>query len=125
MVIAYVLVTALAIVAYGFSGVAALARFKPILPGMARARVPESWLTFPIGTLKIAGTVGLIIDLAGLSVIGTAAAIGLILFFVCAVYTHVLAGDFSAQFGTAAAGRGHAGRHPGQVIPRDDSRRRP
>jgi DoxX-like family len=101
MLTAYVLVTAIAIVAYGFSGVAALAHFKPILPGMARAGVPESWLTFPIGTLKIAGTVGLIIGLAGLPVIGAAAAIGLILFFVCAVYTHVLAGDLSAQFGMA------------------------
>ena len=33
--------------------------------------------------------------------IGTAAAIGLVLFFVCAIYTHVRAGDYSAQFGLA------------------------
>ena len=33
--------------------------------------------------------------------IGTAAAIGLILFFVCAIYTHVRAGDYPPQFGLA------------------------
>jgi hypothetical protein len=33
--------------------------------------------------------------------IGTAAAIGLILFFVCAIYTHIRAHDYSPQFGLA------------------------
>jgi hypothetical protein len=70
---------------------------------MARAGVPESWLTFPIGTLKTAGAVGLLLGLIGVPLVGTAAAIGLILFFVCALYTHVRAGDYSAQFGLATA----------------------
>jgi len=47
---AYIAVTLVAIVANGFSGVAALVHFKPILPGMTKAGVPVSWLTFPIGT---------------------------------------------------------------------------
>jgi len=98
---AYVVVTLLAIAANAFSGVAALLHFKPILPGMVKAGVPESWLTFPIGTLKTAGAVGLLIGLIGVPVIGTAAAIGLVLFFVCAVYTHVRASDYSPQFGLA------------------------
>jgi hypothetical protein len=98
---AHVVVTILAIAANGFSGIAALVHFKPILPGMARAGVPESWLTFPIGTLKTAGAVGLLLGLIGIPLVGTAAAIGLVLFFVCAVYTHVRAGDYSAQFGLA------------------------
>jgi hypothetical protein len=98
---AYVAVTLVAIAAFGFSGVAALAHFRPILPGMARAGVPESWLTFPIGTLKTAGAAGLVLGLVGVPVIGTAAAIGLVLFFVCAVYTHIRAGDYSSQFGLA------------------------
>ena len=55
MFAAYVIVTIVAIAANTFSGVAAIVHFKPILPGMARAGVPESWLTFPIGTLKTAG----------------------------------------------------------------------
>ena len=37
----------------------------------------------------------------GVSLIGTAAAAGLILFFVCAIYTHMRAGDYSPQFGLA------------------------
>jgi hypothetical protein len=102
MFTAYVVVTLLAIAAYTFSGVAALVHFKPILPGMAKAGVPESWLTFPIGTLKTAGAVGLLLGVIGVPLIGTAAAVGLILFFVCAIYTHMRAGDYSPQFGLAS-----------------------
>ncbi|MFL5794334.1 MAG: DoxX family protein [Actinomycetes bacterium] len=98
---AYLVVAILAIAANAFSGIAALAHFRPILPAMARAGVPESWLTFPIGTLKTAGAAGLLLGLAGVPLIGTAAAVGLVLFFVCAVYTHIRAGDYSPQFGLA------------------------
>lgn len=98
---AYVTVTLVAIAATALSGVGAIAHLKPILPGMARAGVPESWLTFPIGTLKVAGALGLLLGLAGVPLIGTAAAIGLVLYFVCAIYTHVRAGDYSPQFGLA------------------------
>ena len=102
MFTAYVVVTLMAIAANPFSGVAALVHFKPILPGMAKAGVPESWLTFPIGTLKTAGAVGLLLGVIGVPLIGTAAAVGLILFFVCAIYTHMRAGDYSPQFGLAS-----------------------
>ena len=100
MTTAYVAVTLIAIAANGFSGIAALLHFEPILAGMAKADVPESWLTFPIGTLKTAGAVGLAAGLV-LRPVGVAAAIGLVLFFVCAIYTHVKASDYSAQFGLA------------------------
>src|ERR1700726_4464240 len=99
MFVAYVIVTIVAIAANAFSGIAAILHFKPILPGMVKAGVPESWLTFPIGTLKTAGALGLLLGLIGVPLIGTAAAIGLSLFFVCALYTHVRASDYSAQFG--------------------------
>ena len=98
---ALVVITVVAIAANAFSGIAALAHFKPILPGMARAGVPESWLTFPIGTLKTAGAAGLLLGLIAVPQIGMAAAIGLILFFVCAIYTHIRASDYSAMFGLA------------------------
>lgn len=94
------IVTLVAVAANGFSGIAALLHFKPILPGMANAGVPVSWLRFPIGTLKTAGALGLLIGLA-LPAVGPAAAIGLTAFFVCAIYTHILAGDYSQQFGLA------------------------
>jgi hypothetical protein len=51
MFAAYVIVT---VAANAFSGIAAILHFKPILLGMARTGVAESWLTYPIGTLKTA-----------------------------------------------------------------------
>lgn len=98
---AYAAVTLVAIAANAFSGLAAILHFKPILPGMERAGVPVSWLTFPIGTLKTAGAIGLLLGLAGVPYLGGAAAAGLVLFFVCALYTHVRAHDLSSQFGLA------------------------
>jgi hypothetical protein len=97
---AYLVVTMIAIAIDGFSGVSALVHFAPIIAPMQRAGVPLSWLTFPIGTLKILGTLGLVVGL-WIPVIGVAAAAGLTLFFVCAVYTHVLANDLSSQFAFA------------------------
>ncbi|WP_410785464.1 DoxX family protein [Kribbella sp. C-35] len=82
-----------------FSGIAALLHWKPILPGMVKAGVPETWLTFPIGTLKTAGAAGLLAGLLiQLPTLIAAAAIGLVLFFVCALYTHVRVADYTAQF---------------------------
>jgi hypothetical protein len=98
---ASLVVIAVTVAINAFSGIAALLHWKAILPGMVKAGVPESWLTFPIGTLKTAGAVGLLIGLVGVPVFGAAAAIGLVLFFVCALYTHVRAHDYSAQFGLA------------------------
>ena len=98
MFTAYVVVTLIAIAANAFSGIAAMLHWKPILPGMVRAGVPESWLTFPIGAAKTAGAVGLLLGLLGVPLIGAAASIGLVLFFVCALYTHVRASDYSPQF---------------------------
>lgn len=99
MTTAAVVVVAVTVAINAFSGIAALLHWQPILPGMVKAGVPESWLSFPIGTLKTAGAAGL---LAGLLVqlpgLVAAAAIGLVLFFVCALYTHVRAADYTAQF---------------------------
>jgi hypothetical protein len=100
MTTAYLAVTLTAIAANGFSGIAALLHFQPIMPGMAKAGVPISWLTFPIGTLKTLGALGLAAGLV-YRPFGVSAAIGLVLFFVCAIYTHVRASDYSAQFGLA------------------------
>lgn len=99
---AYLIVTVAAVAANTFSGVAALVRFKPAIPGMIKANVPRSWMVFPIGTLKTAGAVGLLLGVLGVPIIGTAAAIGLSLFFVCAVYTHLLARDYSPQLALAS-----------------------
>jgi DoxX-like protein len=92
-------VVAVTVAINAFSGIAALLHWKAILPGMAKADVPESWLTFPIGTLKAAGAAGLLAGLlVDLPALVVAAAIGLVLFFVCALYTHVRASDYTEQF---------------------------
>ena len=100
MITAYFAVTLIAVAANGFSGIAALLHFQPIMPGMAKAGVPISWLTFPIGTLKTLGALGLGAGLI-FRPLGISAAIGLVLFFVCAIYTHIMARDYSPQFGLA------------------------
>jgi hypothetical protein len=98
---AYLIVTAIAIAFDGFSGVSALLHFAPIMGPMRRAGVlPLSWLRFPIGTLKTLGALGLIVGL-WIPAIGVAAAAGLTIFFICAMYTHVLANDISGQFAFA------------------------
>jgi hypothetical protein len=51
-----------------------------------------------LGALKAAGALGLLVDI-GMPLIGTAAAIGLVLFFVGAIVTHLRARDYS--FGLA------------------------
>ena len=99
---AYLAVTLAAIAANGFSGIAALLHFQPIMPGMAKAGVPVSWLIFPIGTLKTLGALGLAAGLL-FRPVGVSAAIGLVLFFVCALYTHIRASDYGPQFGLAIA----------------------
>ena len=56
--------------------------------------MPESWLN-TLGALKTAGALGLLLGLIGVPLVGTAAAIGLVLFFVGAIITHLRARDYS------------------------------
>ncbi len=100
MFTAYVVVTLMVIAANTFAATADFMRSKFVLITAAKAGVPESWLPM-LGTLKAAGALGLLVGLIGVPLIGTAAAIGLVLFFVCAIHTHLLARDYSPQFGLA------------------------
>ena len=97
MFIAYIIVTAIAAAANAFSATLDFIRYKQVLINMAKASVPESWIT-ALGTLKAAGALGLLVGI-GVPVIGTAAAVGLILFFVGAIITRLRAHDHS--FGLA------------------------
>jgi hypothetical protein len=98
MFTAYLIVTVLAAVANIFSAVCDFVRYKQVSVAMARAGVPDSWMT-TLGILKAAGALGLLIGL-GVPLIGTVAAVGLVLFFVAAIITHLRAHDDS--FGLAA-----------------------
>jgi hypothetical protein len=85
----YVGVTVLAAAASAYAATADFLRLRWIFDNMTKMGVPHSWLV-PLGTLKAAGTLGLLIGI-GVPLVGIAAAVGLILFFVGAVLTHVRA----------------------------------
>ena len=107
MLTAYVIVGGLLVAYLSFSVGADVARYHRVLTAMANANVPESWLT-TLATLKAAGALGLLVGIgvpligtttAGISTtaaaIGNTAAVGVILFFVGAVITHLRARDYS------------------------------
>lgn len=95
-----VVLTVVTIIANAGSGVATLIRPRPVRELMTSVHVPDSWIT-TLGVLKLAGAVGLLLGLLGVPVIGVAAAIGLIAFFVCAIFSHLLARALGFQFGLA------------------------
>ncbi len=97
MFTAYIVVTVLTAAANFFSATLDFIRYKQILINMARVGVSESWITI-LGILKAAGALGLLIGI-GVPLIGIAAAVGLVLFFVAAIITHLRARDYS--FGLA------------------------
>lgn len=61
-----------------------------VLANSAEVGVPRSWLP-ALGSVKLAGAGGLVVGLLGLPALGIAAAVGLVLFFVGAVVTHLRA----------------------------------
>jgi hypothetical protein len=105
---AYLIITAVTIVANASVAVADFVRARFVLANMAEVGVPRSWL-MPLGAVKGAGAVGLIIGLLGARPLGVAAAIGLVLFFAGALATHARAHVFhniavpAAYFAFAAA----------------------
>ncbi|GAB2983620.1 DoxX family protein [Saccharothrix stipae] len=88
---AHVLVTVLAILANGGFAVADLLRADFVMANSAAVDVPPSWVP-ALGAVKGAGAVGLLLGLFGAHVIGIAAAIGLVAFFVGAIVAHARAG---------------------------------
>jgi DoxX-like protein len=93
MFTAYLIVTVLAAAANIFSATCDFVRYEKVSIAMAKGGVPESWMT-TLGILKATGAIGL---LAGIRVplVGTAAAVGLLLFFVGAIITHLRGRDYS------------------------------
>src|SRR5215207_1446240 len=79
-------VTALTAAANTFAATVDFTRPDWLLRNMAKARVPQSWL-FSLGALKAAGALGLLIGI-GVPLLGVAASVGLVLFFIGALITH-------------------------------------
>jgi hypothetical protein len=72
-------------------------RPKWLLANMSRVGVSQSSL-IPLGLLKAAGGLGLLVGIA-VPIVGLIAASGLILFFLGAIATHLRARDFSFGYG--------------------------
>ncbi|MGH9008721.1 MAG: DoxX family protein [Acidimicrobiia bacterium] len=90
---AFVVVNVLLAVALAFSATFALIRHERVLTAMARAGVPPSRLPL-LGSLKAAGAIGLLVGLA-VPWIGRAAGIGVVLYFLGAIITHLRARDYT------------------------------
>src|SRR6185369_17315490 len=73
------------------SGVGKLRRADAVVQNLDRAAVPHGWYPL-LATAELAGAVGLLVGLAWRP-LGTAAAIGLTLYFIGAVIAHLRAGD--------------------------------
>jgi hypothetical protein len=95
-----VAVTVITAVITAAVGIADFIPAKSVLANSAKVHVPRSWLPM-LGTLKLAGAIGLIVGLVGLPAIGIAAATGLVLFFIGAVIAHLRA---SVLYNIAAPG---------------------
>jgi uncharacterized membrane protein len=97
MYVTYLVITIAAALATGYAAALDFAGAESVKLVADRVRVSRRWMV-PLGTLLASGAVGL---LAGIAVpaLGTAAAIGLILYFICAVTAHVRVRD--RQMGAA------------------------
>ncbi|MGH2905016.1 MAG: DoxX family protein [Solirubrobacteraceae bacterium] len=91
MHIIYVMVTILAALAYGYAACLNFVGAESVKVVAAKVRVSQKWM-IPFGMLLASGAVGLLIGLA-VSVLGTAAAIGLIVYFICALSAHIRVRD--------------------------------
>src|SRR5689334_17259984 len=91
MHIAYLAITITAALANGYAASLNFAGAESVKVVADRVRVSRKWM-IPFGTLLAAGAIGLLIGLA-VPVLGVAAAIGLVLYFLCAISAHLRVRD--------------------------------
>lgn len=85
--IGYVVVAVLAAAMNVWAASMDFRRTEMAVTNAATVEVPSSWVV-PLGVLKLAGALGLIAGIV-VPLLGVAAAIGLTLFFVCAIFAHL------------------------------------
>ncbi|MFD5147919.1 DoxX family protein [Streptomyces sp. NPDC058401] len=93
MFIAYAVVAGLLALTLAASATFTLQRNPSITESMTKVGVPDSWLP-RLAALKAAGAIGLIAGL-WLPPLGIAAAIGVTLYFLGAIVTHLRAKDYN------------------------------
>ena len=91
MYVAYLATTILAALMNGYAAGLNFAGAESVKVVADRVRVSRGWMV-PFGTLLASGAVGLLVGFA-VPALGTAAAIGLVLYFICAVSAHVRVRD--------------------------------
>jgi SNF family Na+-dependent transporter len=89
--VTYIVTTILAALGYGYAASLNFVGAESVKVVADRVQVSRGWMV-PLGTLLASGAVGL---LAGFAVpaLGMAAAIGLVLYFICAVTAHLRVRD--------------------------------
>ena len=91
---AYVAVGRLTAAATGTAAILDLLRPAWLIENMTRVGVPRRAL-IPLAVLKIAGALGLLIGI-GVPPLGVAAAVGLVLFFIGAIWAHIRVRDYAS-----------------------------
>jgi hypothetical protein len=92
MFAAYVTVTILTATANAYAAYLSFSRHKSVIAVVQRLHVRQSWMV-PFGTTLASGALGLLVGFA-VPLIGTAAAVGLVLYFVGAVTAHLRVRDY-------------------------------
>jgi hypothetical protein len=90
---AYIIVTVFTAAANTYAAIVDFRRPQWVLDNITKWGGSHSWL-FTLGVLKAAGALGLLAGI-GVSLIGVAAAVGLVLFFVGAIAVVIRAGWYS------------------------------
>ncbi len=87
----YLVITVLAAVANGYAAGLNFVGAESVKVVADRVQVSRGWMV-PLGTLLAAGAGGLVAGFA-VPALGTAAGIGLVLYFICAVSAHLRVSD--------------------------------
>jgi hypothetical protein len=87
----YLVITVLAALANGYAAALNFVGAESVKVVADRVQVSQKWM-IPFGVLLASGAIGLLIGFT-VPVVGTAAAIGLVLYFICALGAHMRAHD--------------------------------
>ena len=91
MHVTYLVITILAAIANGYAASLNFVGAESVKVVADRVQVSRRWMV-PLGTLLASGAVGLLTGFA-VPALGTAAAIGLVVYFICAVTAHLRVRD--------------------------------
>lgn len=91
MHVAYLLITVLAVLANGYAASLNFVGAESVKVVADRVQVSRGWMV-PLGAVLVSGAVGLLSGFA-VPALGAAAAVGLVVYFICAVTAHLRVGD--------------------------------